>query len=143
MSAKSVAVKLLSRREHSALEIRRKLAQRDFDENEIEQSIIELQQGGWLSDQRFAESYIRMRQHKGYGPLRISMELSERGIDEDIVNDYMPVDNETWLQLLQQQYLKKYRNAPVTDYNDKVKRIRFLQYRGFPLDMIYQVVNNN
>ena len=143
MSAKSVAVKLLSRREHSAREIRAKLAQRDFDENEIEQVIVELQQGGWLSDERFAEAYIRMRRNKGYGPLRISIELNERGVNEDIVNDYMQVDNAIWLQILKQQYLKKYKGALVTDYNDKAKRIRFLQYRGFPLDMIYQVINNN
>jgi len=31
LSAKSVAVRLLSRREHSALEIRDKLLKRDFD----------------------------------------------------------------------------------------------------------------
>ena len=87
MSAKSVAVKLLSRREHSALELRDKLAKREFDEDEIELAIDELQQGGWLSDERFAEAYIRMRQLKGFGPIRISMELNERGVDEGIIDD--------------------------------------------------------
>ena len=143
MSAKTVAVKLLSRREHSAFEIRHKLSQRDFDENEIELTIAELQQGGWLSDERFAEAYVRMRQNKGYGPLRISIELNERGVTENIVNDYLRADNEVWLQILKQQYLKKYHDRPIADYNDKSRRIRFLQYRGFPLDMIYQVIKDN
>ncbi len=142
MSAKSVAVRLLSRREHSAFEIRDKLHKRDFDEAEIEQTIIELQQGGWLSDERFAEAYIRMRQKKGFGPIRISMELNERGVKESIVDDYLQAGDEGWQQTLEQQYLKKYKNKSIVDYNDKAKRIRFLQYRGFALDVIYQVVRD-
>ena len=142
MSAKSVAVRLLSRREHSAFEIRDKLHKRDFDEAEIEQAIIELQQGGWLSDERFAEAYIRMRQLKGFGPIRISIELNERGVNESIVDDYLQAGDDNWQQTLEQQYLKKYKNNPVEDYNDKAKRIRFLQYRGFSLDAIYRVVSN-
>ena len=140
MSAKSVAVRLLSRREHSAFEIRDKLLKRDFDETEIAQAIVELQQGGWLSDERFAEAYIRMRQLKGFGPIRISIELNERGVKESIVDGYMQPGDEIWLQTLQQQYLKKYKNNPIEDYNDKAKRIRFLQYRGFSLDAIYRTV---
>lgn len=140
LSAKSVAVRLLSRREHSAFEIRDKLAKRDFENNEIEQAIVELQQGGWLSDERFAEAYIRMRQQKGFGPIRISIELNERGVKENIVDAYLHQHDDSWRQTLEQQYRKKYRNKAIEDYNDKAKRIRFLQYRGFTLDAIYQVV---
>jgi len=143
LSAKSVAVRLLSRREHSAFEIRDKLIKRDFDEEEIKQAISELQQGGWLSDERFAEAYIRMRQQKGFGPIRISVELNERGVKESIIEACLDESDESWQQILQQQYLKKYKNKPVEDYNDRAKRIRFLQYRGFALDAIYQVAKFN
>ena len=141
MSAKSVAVRLLSRREHSAFEIHDKLLKRDFDEAEITQAISELQQGGWLSDERFAEAYIRMRQLKGFGPIRIAMELNERGVTESIVETYLHTEDESWRQTLEQQYLKKFNNKAIENYNDKAKRIRFLQYRGFALDVIYQVVS--
>ncbi len=141
MSAKSVAVRLLSRREHSAFEIHDKLLKRDFDEAEITQAISELQQGGWLSDERFAEAYIRMRQLKGFGPIRIAMELNERGVTESIVETYLHTEDESWRQTLEQQYLKKYKNKAIEDYSEKAKRIRFLQYRGFALDVIYQVVS--
>ncbi|MBT8119884.1 MAG: recombination regulator RecX [Gammaproteobacteria bacterium] len=141
MSAKSVAVKLLSRREHSAFEIRDKLQKRDFEEEEIAQAICELEQGGWLSDERYTEAYIRMRQQKGFGPLRIAIELNERGVDERIIDTYLQDVEDSWQQILEQQYLKKYKNRPVEDYSDKAKRIRFLQYRGFHLDAIYQLVD--
>jgi len=140
LSAKSVAVRLLSRREHSAFEIRDKLSKREFDDREIEQAITELITGDWLSDERFAEAYIRMRQIKGFGPIRISIELNERGVNEDIVALYLNQHDDIWLQSLKQQYKKKYKDKVIEDYNDKAKRIRFLQYRGFLLDAIYKIV---
>jgi regulatory protein len=140
LSAKSVAVRLLSRREHSAFEIRNKLKKREFDDDEIRQAIAELIQGDWLSDERFAEAYIRMRQLKGFGPVRISMELNERGVNESIVEVYLHAHDDIWFESLEQQYKKKYKNQAIEDYNDKAKRIRFLQYRGFSLDAIYKVV---
>ena len=68
---------MLARREHSAFEIRRKLKLRDIDNDEIEQAVQRLQQEGLLSDERYAESYIHMRMNKGYGPLKIELELKE------------------------------------------------------------------
>jgi regulatory protein len=141
LSAKSVAVRLLSRREHSAYEIRDKLLQRDFDEAEVKQAIVELQQGDWLSDERYAEAYIRMRQQKGFGPIRITIELNERGVKESIIESYMYAGEESWRQTLLRQYEKKYKNKDVEDYNDKAKRIRFMQYRGFTLDMICKEIS--
>ncbi len=141
LSAKSVAVRLLSRREHSAFEIRDKLLKRDFEESEIAQAIIELIQGGWLSDERFAEAYIRMRQQKGFGPIRISIELNERGVEDSITDTYLHPHDDAWLLSLIKQYEKKYKNKTIEDYNDKAKRIRFFQYRGFALDAIYKVIN--
>ncbi len=139
-SAKSVAVRLLSRREHSAFEIRDKLAKREFDSSEIEQAIVELIQGDWLSDERFTEAYIRMRQLKGFGPIRISIELNDRGVKESIVETYLHAGETSWSQALVEQYKKKYKNKAIEDYSDKAKRIRFLQYRGFSLDSIYRLV---
>jgi len=141
MSAKSIAVKLLARREHSVQEIRQKLRQREFEDQEIDQTVIELQQGGWLSDERFTEAYIRMRQARGFGPVRIGVELRERGVDEALVDQYLDPGAPAWLESLREQYDKKYAAKPIADYNDKAKRIRFLQYRGFTLHAIHDVLD--
>jgi len=138
--AKATAVRLLTRREHSAFEIKQKLMQREFEPDEISQAILELTQGDWLSDERYAEAYIRMRQIKGFGPVKIKLELSERGVDDAIIEQYLYSDDHHWQALLVAQYQKKYRNTDISDYADKTKRIRFLQYRGFSLDAIMSVV---
>jgi len=139
-SAKATAVRLLARREHSAYEISKKLSEREFDESEINIALQELKQGGWLSDERYAEAYIRMRQLKGFGPMKIRLELNERGVDEGIVEQYLDSNDEHWRALLVAQYEKKYRNKKISDYADKAKRVRFLQYRGFSLETIMRVV---
>ena len=138
--AKQVAVKLLARREHSATEIRQKLQQRDFSPDEIANALVELQQGDWQSDERFAEAYIRSRRLKGFGPVRISMELSERGVDEDVSARYLQTDDELWMDTLREEYQKKYRGEPLDNYQEKAKRMRFLQYRGFSPEAIRKVV---
>ena len=136
-SIAEVAVGLLARREHSVLEIKRKLQQRGFDEVEIEQVIEKLH-----SNERFAETYINMRMQRGYGPLRIAQELNQRGVDADLSAGYLVARADEWRGIMIQQYRKKYGNELIDEYKEKAKRMRFLQYRGYPLDMINQFINN-
>ena len=139
-TAKATAVRLLSRRDHSVLELRRKLKLREFPHDEIEEALDDLVKRDYLSDERFCESYIHMRKHKGFGPMRIAAELNERGVDECVYQDYIKPSSHSWQASLEQAYQSKYRGSPVSDYNEKAKRIRFLQYRGFALDKIHKVV---
>ena len=140
-SAKQVAVRLLARREHSAEEIRQKLVKREFEADEIATALLELKQGDWQSDERFTEAYIRARRLKGFGPVRIAAELRERGVDEVMAKRYLYVDDSIWLQTLEQEYQKKYHGTGYEDFQEKAKRMRFLQYRGFSIDQINEVVN--
>ena len=139
-SAKQVAVRLLARREHSAEEIRQKLTKREFEADEIATALLELRQGDWQSDERFAEAYIRARRLKGFGPVRIASELRDRGVDEQITDRYLLADDDIWWRMLEQEYQKKYHGSPFEDYQEKARRMRFLQYRGFSLDQIHAVV---
>ena len=138
-SAIEVAVGLLARREHSVLEIKRKLQQRGFDEEEMLAAIEQLQVNKLLSEERFTESYINMRKLKGYGPLRIEQELRERGIAGELSNDFLDKNNPLWRRIMKQQYEKKYGNKPAEEYAEKAKRSKYLQTRGFPLDWVFQL----
>ncbi len=131
---------MLARREHSAFEIRRKLQQKDITESEIEEAIERLQREGLQSDQRYAESYINMRRGRGYGPLRISLELRERGVAESDFGQYLYAGNMDWWSTLKAAHDKKFGGAPCGSYQEKAKRIRYLQYRGFALDKIHELL---
>ena len=112
----------------------------NFSPDEIADALVELQQGGWQSDERFAEAYVRMRRSKGYGPIRIAIELNERGVDESIAASCLQGDDEGWMDILRDEYQRKYRGTEPEDYREKAKRMRFLQYRGFSPEKIRQVV---
>lgn len=139
-TAKATAVRLLSRRDHSVLELRRKLNLREFPADEIEDALDDLIKRDYLSDERFTEAYVHMRKQKGFGPLRIAAELNERGVDESVYSVCLQLDDGNWMESLERTYQTKYRGLPVKDFQDKAKRIRFLQYRGFALDKIHQVL---
>lgn len=85
------AMGLLARREHSHLELHRKLADR-FPEHVdlLDQVLVGLQQDNLQSDERFAEAFVSSRVRKGQGPHRISMELQQRGLDQPLQNARWP-----------------------------------------------------
>ena len=138
-SINEVAVAALARREHSILEIRRKLKLKSFDDDEIDVCIEKLINNNLLSEERFTESYINMRKRRGYGPGRIALELQERGIDNGQFDAFLDRNNPEWLEVMRQQYCKKYGHQMADEYAEKVKRAKHLQSRGFPLDWIFKL----
>lgn len=74
------ALRLLTRREYSAMELCDKLKQKGFSPNDVQSALHECQRLGYQSDGRFVENYIRVRIHQGYGPLKIRQELKNKGI---------------------------------------------------------------
>lgn len=125
------AIDLLSRREHSRLELRRKLEQRFGNVPVLEQILEEMLQQGWASDRRFTENYLRMRSEKGYGPLRIRQELRERGITDELIATFLNENNAEWFQRLRQVWEKRFKGRHPRNYAEKGQQLRFLQYRGF------------
>jgi len=138
-SINEVAIAALARREHSVLEIKRKLKHKGFNEGEIEESIAQLIENNLLSEERFTESYINMRKRRGYGPTRIAQELRERGISEECFDSYLDRNNGEWREVMRDQYIKKYGQTVAAEYSEKAKRAKYIQSRGFPLDWVFKL----
>jgi regulatory protein len=73
-------LRLLSRRDHSREELRRKLSQRGHEKQAIDEAIQRIHKSYALDDQAFARSYVR-RRSSAKGPVAIAGELAARGID--------------------------------------------------------------
>ncbi len=140
-NARTVALELLARREHSREELRRKLLARGYEGNDVEAVLEQLAVEGLQSDPRFAEGYVYARQTRGFGPLRIRMELQERGLAESIIDECLDERASHWRALLEAQYRKRYGDAPMREYRERARRGRFLQQRGFPGEMIWRLLN--
>jgi regulatory protein len=116
--------------------LQHKLVQRDANPDLLEQVLDQLQRDGLQSDARFTESFIQSRFNKGQGPVRICRELKERGIGAELVDRYMEIYAGEWRDLLRQVHDSKFGPAAAEDNKALAKRARFLEYRGFPGEMI-------
>ena len=135
-SIKDYCLSLLVRREHSQKELLNKSLLKGWGSDDIVTVINELAVQAWQSDTRYAESFTRYRINKGYGPVWISYELRKNNIDSFNVGDVAQQTVGSWMDLLEQVYSKKYKQASVLDRNEWAKRSRFLMQRGFSSTMI-------
>jgi regulatory protein len=133
---------LLTAREHSQQELRRKLLSRHYDEALIEQVLQELTGSALLSDGRFAASFVESRVRKGQGPLRIAMELRERGISPAMIDEVLVPYEDQWPQLLSEVHDAKYGAIQVDSKKELAKRARFLESRGFPSELIRSLLQD-
>ena len=135
----TTALQLLAQREHTQFELCQKLQKRGYHVDDILLVLAKLVQEDWQSDQRFAELYVAERASKGYGPIRISQELQQRGLTEAIITSVFSANTVNWVAYLEQAYYKKFKSIPPADLKEKAKHIRFLQYRGFDLTHICEL----
>jgi len=77
-----------------------------------------------------------MRRNRGYGPLKIKQELQQRGVCSDLVSAYVEFSDPVWLDTACRAYEKKYGARVLDSANERAKRMRFLQSRGFTGDII-------
>ncbi len=138
-SARNQAMDLLARREHSARELRHKLARRGFGPDEIEQALEGLQADGLQSDARFAEDYCRSRIGRGFGPLRIRAELGERGVAGSHVEAALAAEAADWHALAAEAWQRRFGVAPA-DRREQARQQRFLLNRGFPGEVVRALV---
>jgi regulatory protein len=141
--AYAAALRLLARREHSAQELRNKLASRGFPEALIDSVLTELAQEKLLSDRRFAEVYVRGRFERGYGPLRIRAELRERGVDNSLVEPVMDERDRCWIESAGRQRRKRFGASFPERFSERAKQMRFLQRRGFTGEQIRAVFSSD
>lgn len=137
-SLKGRALRLLSGREHSRLELERKLAPFEEEPGSLATALDELQAKGFISEQRVLESVVNRRASK-LGASRIKQELQAKGLDPQAVADAVQVLRTTEFDRARAVWQKKFDQAP-QDADQRAKQMRFLASRGFGGDTIRRVV---
>jgi len=130
------ALDYLARREHSELELSRKLRAKGFEAADIQGVLSTLSNEGLLNHTRFVENYIHYRRNRGYGPVRIRAELLERGIAENLIVAQLNIADNTWLDLGREVRTKRFKSVLPLDFKQRAQQMRFLHYRGFTRDQI-------
>jgi len=134
--ARKKAMDFLARREYGQTELTRKLADKGYDRDVAEQAVRKLTEDGLQSDQRFAGSFVQSRINQGKGPVRIRLDLGQRGVTDAVVEVAIEESAADWHGLARAVRSRKFGLGEPADFQAKAKQMRFLQYRGFEQDHI-------
>ena len=129
-AAREFAIGALARREHSRQELERKLAARGLASAPASAALDGLAEEGLQDDGRFAESYMRQRAERGYGPRRIVSELRQRGVQAPLIASVLAAAEHDWDALAAGVRQRKF-GAPPRSAPERARQTRFLEYRGF------------
>lgn len=133
------AIALLARREHSARELKTKLARRGFDDDENAQVLEQLQLKDFQNDSRFGEMLVRSRIESGYGARWIVAELRTHGINDDAANALIDAAQPDWPELICRQLQRRFGGKAAKDYAQLRKRVAFLLRRGFDASTVQSI----
>lgn len=129
LSLKGRALRFLSMREHSRMELRRKLQRHAQEGDDVEALLDSLEQANWLSQERFSESLIHRRSAR-FGNSRIMAELQSHGIGGEALQELKAglVEGETARAC--EVWRRKFGQV-AQDAEQRNKQMRFLMQRGF------------
>lgn len=140
-NAKEKALHFLGYRQRSKKEIVDRLKKDDIEDFIIEKVIFFLEDQQLLDDYEFAKSFAKDKiRLNNYGPQKIRYELYKKGIDKDIVDRVLDLDDSEYERALEagEKKLYSYRNDKPQDQYRKLSA--FLQRRGFSYSCVKDVV---
>lgn len=141
--AKNKAVKYISYQPRTEKEVTEKLKECEYSDDIIFRVIETMKKYNYINDKEYAKNFLTSKLNlKGYGIFKISFDLKQKGISDDIINDIIENtelnENKRALEVLE----KKLRGKKISDYKEKQKLYNFLLRRGFSYDVIKEAINN-
>jgi regulatory protein len=130
------ALRLLARREHSRAELARKLSPHADSAEALDGLLADLENRKQLSNERFAAERARSLSRK-YGAAKIRHDLKSKGVDAQLIES---ISSEGDLERARTILARKYR-LPAATREERAKRMRFLQSRGFSYEIIHQLLS--
>jgi regulatory protein len=142
------AVRSLSSKMKSIRDLRRKLNERAEPGEEgdaaVDAVIDKLKQLGYLSDERFAADYTRLRkENEKFGRRRVQQGLMQKGIAQELTNStlataYDDVDEAA----LAMEYVRRKRMKKPENEKDVARAMRRLVAAGFSTRTIWKVLRS-
>lgn len=139
LSLKGRALKYLAAREHSRVELLRKLAPHAEEPAEVERVLDELEAKGLLSAERFVESLLHRRAAR-FGTARLRQEMQQHKLPSEAVAQAVEALRGTELERARTVWQRRFGDGPAADAAERARQMRFLTARGFSAEVIRRVV---
>lgn len=140
-----LAIRYLSYRMRTKLELQIYLRKKEIDEMIIEQTIERLQKEKLVNDVHFAQSFVRDRMNQtSKGPKIIKKELIEKGIDKKIATDaLMEYSYEKQLAISIKWIHRELKKSRKQSFRNKLNNIRYkLVQKGFGQEVINEAMQS-
>jgi regulatory protein len=135
--AMDYAVTLLARRDYSTQELKKKLADRGYDEHAREVVVDDLESMGKMNNERYGQNVVAYRARRGHGPARIRNELQKSGLSRSTIDEAVKGEDAPDFKVRAREVReRKFGPEIPTDPKERARQARFLQYRGFSNDHI-------
>ena len=144
---KQRAFRLLGRRQHSALELKQKLSQKNREPKLINEILNELITGGYLDDKKFASVFAEEKlRTKYWGDKKLKSELIKKGIDAgtitEVLNQHITSENKLQsAELLAVKKLDQLKHRKFDLQTLRKKIAAYLMTKGYDYDVIKEVSN--
>lgn len=135
-TVRTAALALLAGRDFARLELTRRLERRGYPPGVVAAVVAGLVAERLLSESRFLEQFIRQHAGRGHGPVRIRMDLRERGVADEEIDEALAAAAEDWAAIARDARRRRFGVSPPDDYRERARQARFLQYRGFSPDQV-------
>lgn len=137
-SLKARALRLLAQREHSRAELQAKLARHVQDGDDLPAVLQQLEDAGWICEERVAESVLHRRAGR-LGTQRVLQELRAKGLDEELVRAQGERLRATEHERAQAVWAKRFGQPPDSP-QERARQMRFLAARGFDAETVRKVL---
>ena len=137
ISLKGRALRLLSQREHSRVELERKLAEHEEEPGTLARALDELEAKGFISEERVVDSVVHRRASK-LGAARVQQELAAKGLSAESMSLALEQLRVTEFERARDVWSRKFGES-ATDPKERAKQMRFLLSRGFAAEVVRKV----
>ena len=138
LSLKGRALRYLSQREHSRLELERKLAKHEEVPGTLARALDELEAKDLISEPRVVASVLHQRAPR-LGALRVRRELQQKGIAPEAIADAVAGLRESEAERAQALWQRRF-GEPPADAKAYARQGRFLLGRGFAPELVRKVL---
>lgn len=136
--ARQYALRKVAAQAVLSMQLRDSLKERGISTQIIQPIIDEFQRNGYINDEDWIASFVRVQKAKKAGPQMIFQKLRMKGVPEELIEPFMEEDSPQ--ERLKTLIQTKYANRDLSQYKEKQKVVAALVRKGYALDDILNVL---
>ncbi len=127
--------RIISVRDYLEAQLIKKLISKEVSLEDIDELILKLKNYGYVDDEKYVESFIYFSIKKLDGPYKIKNKLLFKGANLELVE--LSLDEQYSLEKKRENLQKLFKK----NKRERDKFIAFCARKGYPMDLILEVVN--